>query len=332
MSSATNALLAVVAAAAMAAAGTISQVFHSNMDTLEFLEHVLNNERNWTPVLGERVKNLGPPPYQDERFKDRLVAGEYLVDGMEYDVRSVVVAVLNGFSGIRSFVDYAGRAMHSALVCHSFRHLAFQAYYVTLLLIKRADAGLVVMEAGRLRENVAVILDKLVVISADLQRVFDLYWETVRLIQSRAPREVRDNTYPDDAKEHVERLHDALVEHMRTNCEPFRWDKQFFDACRIPVTNPLVYDKVMIFEVKVPAIVEIGQAHSRYMSKYFRNLGMETLPRTLWRQIFYYAKNLPTPDRRNETNIHVTAAGARRHALHGHAVQHADGRVLVPAH
>lgn len=309
------AAIRLVLAAVLAAAGTGAHplVYRSTMDALEYLEHVLMNERHWTPVLAERVKNLGPPPYhQDGRFAEHLIADEYLADGWVLDPRTVVVDVVRDRADMRSFVEYAGRTLHAALTCHTFRHLAFQAHYVWLLLTKRADAGLVMLEAGRLRETTAVMLDKLAAYPADLQPVLDAYWEAVRLIQSPAPQMLRDNRYPDGAKEPVQVLHGRFAEHLARECEPFAWDKRFFDACGIPVTDNQVYDKVLILNTTVDAITRIGRAHADYVSAYYDQLNLDTLPRALWRQIFYYAKTVPRGDRLNETNLPITAAAARR--------------------
>ncbi|XP_025413010.1 uncharacterized protein LOC112685370 [Sipha flava] len=308
MSNAGNVLLVLAAAtAAMVAAKPL--VYRSNLSELEFIQLVLMNERYWTPVLAERVKNLDQPPYQNARFRNQLISEEYLVEDMGYDVRSVVMRVLEEFTGIRSFVDYAASVLHTALMCHSARHLAFQTYYVALLMIKNAGAGLVAQEAGRLRETVTMMLDKLAVYSADIPEVFNTYWEAVRVIQSNAPRHVRESRYPRGVEDRVWRVFDVLHSFLEENCEPFSWDRRFFDACHIPVTDDKVFDKVLIADVSVAALREMGSAHVTHVTTYFQRLGLETLPVTLWQQVFYYAdKRTATVHQPNETNVRITAA------------------------
>lgn len=275
--------------------------YHRNMDALQFLKHVMAHEKEWTLVLQERVKNLPAPPHRD-RFVDEVVPQQMLdIPGAEFDTREIVRKVLYKYSTVGSFVEWAAGVLHKSLMCYSVRHLAFKSYNVSRLLDMEVEMG-IALSALRAMKNVTVLfIDKLALLPADLELMFDTYWEVIGLMQNNVVLNVRPTTFPLEAKKRMDALHDRHVAMLNAECTKFQLDKKFFEDMDMD-SNKLIVDRVLRLVIGQKGLSRLGEKHTKFVEEYYKDLGYETLPNSLWGQAFYTTREQPVKDDLKDTN------------------------------
>lgn len=280
------------------------RVYNRNMTSVEFLEHVLMHEKQWSLVLRQRVKRLDPPPYQD-RFPNALV-DDYATTEV-FDTHDIVTRVMLGYADIKSFADYGANAVVASLTCFTVKNLSFQSYYVRRLVDSpEAGTGEALAALDKLRNNVVVYLDKLAAGRPDLELSFQLFWEVVRLVQFDMIDRVRDNAYPSGSGAELEKLNRSFHEYAEKHCEcekPAQWFRNIgLEA------DPLVVDLgVFKLSADLRRLKELGARHAAWTTVYYSNLGIETMPRRLWKQIFYYSHRGRVIDRPDDRMDSINA-------------------------
>lgn len=291
--------------------------YRLNMTELELLEHVLRNETEWRLVLRERVKNIGETQPYGDRLAVNLGDGSVLtadqsdaVDdpaaaavaadevNREYDPRAVVSATVPRFAAVGSMVSFAARVVHRAVACLAFRHLAFQAHYVTLLLANDdTEPAQVVYDLSAFRGAQVRVIDKLALVSGagpELDLALDTYWDIVALLQEDAVHHVRPKAYPRSATVVANSVYRSYSAYVNDHCaRPYKPDKQLFDDAGVKMPDKLAMDDVMGTMVRPAALVQVGGQHADFVQRTFYGLSAETLPRTIWTQLFYHARRLP---------------------------------------
>lgn len=290
---------------AVPSARAAALVYRRNLNGLDYLRHVLVHEKEWSMILKERVKKLDPPPYSD-RFDTGIVSKDlFATDGSEFDTRAIVAEIVYNYSTVGSFIGYAAKALHLSLKCHSVKQSVFQMNYLVKLFVMNVVPGVILAELTSLKENVALFIDKLSIVPADLSLFFDLYWEVVKLMQYDVVHYVKHMTYPSGAKDRLIELRDQHVSYLNGYCTPYELDQQFFAEKNIDVGNMLLLDDVLNSSVDQTELLRVGRAHAKFVATYYRSLGVKTMSRTLWGQIFYYTKPLPKRAKVNETNEEI---------------------------
>lgn len=262
--------------------------YRPNQTTLEFLEHVLMNGDRWSLVLDESVKGLGPSPYGD-RFETAIVPSDRAGPDVELDPRYVLTEVLYRYSTIKSFVNYAARAVHVAFTCFSVKHLAFQAHYVSRLIDMEVEPGRVLAEVTAVKEIAAVIVEKLAVLPADLDVMVDSYWELVRLMQYDVVHRIRRSAYPAESKRSARAVYGQLMAYANVNCAAPEFDKRFFGRMGIDVRQEVV-DSVLGLDQHPEKLIRLANDHLSFLAGYYGALDVKSMSRKQWEHLFYYAK------------------------------------------
>ncbi|XP_026812709.1 uncharacterized protein LOC113553540 [Rhopalosiphum maidis] len=278
-----------------------SRVYRPNMDQKQLIEHVMLYEEQWMDVLQEPIKGLGEPPYMGRAFAAPQVikraAGHENDDKHDnttvYNVREIVATVVSHYSGIRSFVEYAAKAVRRALSCYTFRRVLFQLSSILLMVTKEADAIVVLTAADALKKNAAAYMDLLAAVpDDDLTALFRLYWEAINVTQYDEIQHLREQQYPKSLIMSVTELSRNLEEYIADQCHSILTNDEFFRQMGIWKKTPLIKDPNLDLLVKIEDLEKMTNDQYTHMSQYGVNLRIVTMPNRLWSTL-YFNKGTP---------------------------------------
>lgn len=278
--------------------------YRPNLTSLQFLEHVMTNDDRWSMVLNEWVRGLGPSPYSD-RFDDAIVQPKYANLDMEVNTRYVLTEVMYRYSTIKSFVNYAAKAVHLAFTCFSVKHLAFQTYYVSRLIDMAVEPGRVLAEVTAVKEIAAVIIKMVAVLPADLNVIVKSYWELVRLMQYDVVHRVKYSVYPPESGRSAREMYERLMDYAKVNCATPVFNKQFFERIGIKV-GQVVLDSVLGLDTDPETLMRLANDHLSFLVHFYDRLGVKSMSSKQWEHLFYYAKEPRTKREPDETSGKIT--------------------------
>jgi hypothetical protein len=282
--------------------GKPSRVYRPNMDQKQLIEHVMLYEEQWTDVLQEPIKRLGEPPYRGRAFAAPPVIkraadnenDDLYDDTTLYNVREIVATVVSHYSGIRSFVEYAAKAVRRALSCYTFRRALFQMTTIMLMMTKEADAIFVLAAADALKKNAAAYMDLLAAApDDDLTVLVRVYWEAVNVTQIDEIKHLRGQAYPKPLMLSVEELTMNLEEYIKDQCDIQLTEDELFLQMGIRKNTPLITDPDLDLLVKVEDMVKMIDDQYLSMSLYGVNLRTVTMPSRQWSTLYFNKVLLP---------------------------------------
>ncbi|XP_060841805.1 uncharacterized protein LOC132922348 [Rhopalosiphum padi] len=282
--------------------GKPSRLYRPNMDQKQLIEHVMLYEEQWTDVLQEPIKRLGEPPYRGRAFAappviKRAAGQEDDVqhdDTTVYNVREIVATVVSHYSGIRSFVEYAAKAVRRALSCYTFRRVLFQMISILLMMTKEADAIVVLTAADALKRNAAAYMDLLAAVpDDDLTALVRVYWEAVNVTQYDEIQHLRGQPYPKQLLQSVKELSINFEEYIEDQCHSQLTSDELFLQMGIRKKTPLITDPNLDLLVKVEDMVKMNNDQYIYMSRYGVNLRTVTMHSNLWSTLYFNKGPLP---------------------------------------
>lgn len=258
------------------------------MGHAEYLLYVLAHEKQWGPILRQKVKQLEAPPY--ENLFPGAVVDEYKADN-EFDTYDILERVAMDYLDVGSFVEYGEKALHSSLLCYSVKHLKLLSEYVyRIMRMKEAMAGDILAILEMLKNNIVLLIDKLAIKKADMDLTLQLYWKVVRLIQFDVVDNIRDNVYPEDSEARVKKLNTMFATYEETHCQKEEM-KNFIQHMGLEA-DPFILERgVWMLTVKYDKLRDLTFKHGRWMAQFYEDLGIRSMPLKLWGQIFYFAGN-----------------------------------------
>jgi len=272
--------------------GKPSRLYRPNMDQKQLIEHVMLYEEQWTEVLQERIKGLGEPPYKGRAFAappviNRAENDDKHDDNTVYNVREIVATVVSHYSGIRSFVEYAAKAVRRALSCYTFRRMLFQMTSILLMITKEADATVVLTVANALKKNAAAYIDLLAAVpDDDLTALIRVYWEAVDVTQNQKLQRLKEQPYPIQLMQSMKDLNRNLEEYIREQCHSNLTKDEFFQQMGIRKKTPLFEDPDLDLLVNMKDLEVMTNEQYTHMSRYAVNLRTVTMHNRLWSMLY----------------------------------------------
>ncbi|XP_060880286.1 uncharacterized protein LOC132952133 [Metopolophium dirhodum] len=279
-----------------------TRVYRPNMDAGKLLKHVMMREKEWTDVLQEPIKLLGEPPHKGRGLaappvgpRKDAASGED-EEASLYDVREIVATVTRYYSTIRSFVEYGAKAVRRALACYTFKQVMYQTSSISLLMVKEAEANIVLQTANAFKKNTASFVDILSAVpDADLSVLLRAYWESIKLLQYDGIQRLEKLPYPEALTKSMTNLTGNVNIFLSKYCMPYATEDDFFQRTGVPQKTPLIKDASIETMMSIEQIANMTREQAQHMARTARSLGIVTMPDHLWSSLFFY-RGRPRPD------------------------------------
>lgn len=282
------------------------QVFQRNLTSLQLLQHVLRYESKWQHILKEKLRTRSLGPLDPGHVIDPLLPAETIADDNAlFSVREIVVGVVYKYNKLRTMVNYGSRALYMSLKCNAVRHVAFQAKYVSRLIDMNVEPFLIAAEVSSIKQVVVSFIDKLAMSTHNLSHIFQMYWHLLALMHNESVLRIRDAEYPADSNTDIDELHEKLVQFLNDNCAPYETTLAYFKTIGINVPDKLMSDDVLNVTVPQETLMNVGREHLSYVSRMYKDLGIQTLPYEQWSQLFYSGRKELPADELDKTNVPI---------------------------